>query len=184
MRPEDLSGDAREMYEAWRGLGLSETRALAEVAGMDGAPQVEPFDELASAFRSMGLSEGESRAAAVGRDGSESQARRLFAEAVRPGTGSAAPGEVEQRRALAEAVRAAQRFHGFDAERAEDWVRRKYEAEWVRLPLAEAVRELRAYARMLEAAPPLSVRSARAGLDEGRAAGGSARAVELREGRQ
>lgn len=178
MRREDLSGDAREMYEAWLGLGLSEDQALAEVADMAGAPPADPFDGLTEMFRAAGLTEAESRLAAIGRDGSEFRARRLLSEAVQPaarapGAGAVVPSRDEQRRALEEAERAAQAFHGFDGERAAQWVRRKYVEEWAHLPVAEAVRELKAYARML-----LKGRPGSPGLAEGRA---GARGVELNE---
>ncbi|MEU6036904.1 hypothetical protein ABZ801_15995 [Actinomadura sp. NPDC047616] len=83
MRPEDLTGEAREVYEAWRGVGLSEPRALDEVrrSGLSGLPEQDGFDAMTQMFQTIGLSESEARAAAIGRDGSERQARWRFNEA-------------------------------------------------------------------------------------------------------
>jgi len=78
-RAEDLRGEALQSYETWRGLGLTESMALAEVVDA-GHVEVDGFDQLAGVFRGLGLSESAARVAAVGRDGTESAARQGFAE--------------------------------------------------------------------------------------------------------
>lgn len=120
MRPHELTGKARELYESWRRLGYSEAQALDEVSrsniveeeglyeafrgmglseaearaatdGRAGGVPVDPFDEMYKTFRGLGLSEAEARAAAIGRDGTEHRARQVWAEAAAPPESPPAP---------------------------------------------------------------------------------------------
>lgn len=61
MRPEDLQGEARSVYESWRGLGHSEQQAMAEVRRaqlVDEAAEDRVLDELGLPYadrRAVGL---------------------------------------------------------------------------------------------------------------------------------
>jgi hypothetical protein len=114
VKASELTGRAREYFDDWRKLGLSESAALAEVErsgivveqqlaeafeahglspeaartaaqGRDGGAVGGPFDELVSFYEARGLSPAAARAAAIGRDGTETEARQRFAEAAKPG---------------------------------------------------------------------------------------------------
>jgi hypothetical protein len=87
VRVEDLRGAARDRYDTWRRLGLSESSALQQCVN-DGLVETEPFDVVAATLRRLnpGLSESGARSAAVGRGGSESAARRGLSEALKPGS--------------------------------------------------------------------------------------------------
>ncbi len=63
MRPADLPGEARELFEGWRALGRTEAQALDEVQRSGVLEELA----LAESFRGMGLSEAAARVAARGR---------------------------------------------------------------------------------------------------------------------
>jgi hypothetical protein len=68
MRPEDLSGEARDAYRMWHDFfGLSEESALRAVAD-DGLIETSEFDRAAATFSNIfGLSAAAARVAARGR---------------------------------------------------------------------------------------------------------------------
>jgi hypothetical protein len=69
MRPDDLHGGARDSYDTWRRLGLSEQAAM-DVLREDGLlPPESDHDRLVANFMMLGLSASEAEVAAVGRDG-------------------------------------------------------------------------------------------------------------------
>jgi hypothetical protein len=82
MTPDDLTGKARERYDTWRTLGLSEASALRQVIA-DGDVVLDPFDASVDLFRRLGMSETAARHAAIGRTSGEGEARRVLAEARR-----------------------------------------------------------------------------------------------------
>lgn len=82
MSPDQLTGTARERYDTWRRLGLSEAASLREVTS-EGLVPADPFDDMASFFQALGLSEAGARHAAVGRARGEGEARRELTEAGR-----------------------------------------------------------------------------------------------------
>jgi len=63
MRPADLPGEARELYEAWRVLGRTEAQAVDEVQRSGLLEELS----LAESFRQMGLSEAAVQVASRGR---------------------------------------------------------------------------------------------------------------------
>lgn len=114
MKLSELTGSAKAYYDDWRQLGLSEAQALEEVersgiaveqqleeifkrCGMDeraahlaaqgrdgGVRAAHPFDQAVRRYQGMGMSPEAAKTAAIGRDMTETQARRLYAEAARP----------------------------------------------------------------------------------------------------
>jgi hypothetical protein len=69
MRPEDLRGSARDSYEMWRSLGLSEQVAMDALIE-DGVITLSEEERQARMFSEVfGLSESEARRAAEERDG-------------------------------------------------------------------------------------------------------------------
>jgi hypothetical protein len=69
MRPDDLRGSAREAYNMWRRLGLSEQSAMGALE-QDGAIQLSEGEKLARRFQKIFyLSEAEARRAVDGREG-------------------------------------------------------------------------------------------------------------------
>jgi hypothetical protein len=68
MRPDDLRGRARDSYEIWRRLGLSEQAAM-DVLREDGLIPMGDHDRLVANFVSLGLSASEALTAAHGRSG-------------------------------------------------------------------------------------------------------------------
>jgi hypothetical protein len=69
MRPDDLRGTARDSYDTWRRLGLSESAAMNALVE-DGVVQLSQHDRLVKNFReTFGLSERAAEIAAAGRDG-------------------------------------------------------------------------------------------------------------------
>lgn len=173
MRPEELTGRAREYYESWLGLGLSEAEALAEVerSGVQLEEQIhgifkglglsdtaaqtaargrgrastpaDPFDTFVEQFQRMGLSESGARIAAIGRGNTEHGARRSYREA-----------ELASRAAsltLLQAIdEAAQAFTNFQSwvtlNEARASLREKLAHEWGYLPEAMQKRRLVEYA--------------------------------------
>jgi hypothetical protein len=118
VKPEDLRGKARELYQTWRGLGLSESAAMEQVreAGLLRERRSE-HDRLRETFIGLGLSERAAEVAAAGRDGRDlsevasrpepvpdtavgaplrvlARMRELQAEADRPGLSDAARREL------------------------------------------------------------------------------------------
>jgi hypothetical protein len=99
MRAQDLTGEAKELYEEWRSLGYTERQALDRVQrsgvvreselyntfrdvfglsreaastaalGRDPKPSADPRERTVAAFQALGLSEGAAEIAADGRDG-------------------------------------------------------------------------------------------------------------------
>jgi hypothetical protein len=68
MRPDDLRGSARDSYEMWRRLGLSEHAAMDALIE-DGLMSLTDDEQLARSFqRLFGLSEEAAKTAAGGRD--------------------------------------------------------------------------------------------------------------------
>jgi hypothetical protein len=68
VKPSDLQGEARELYESWRDLGYSEVAALDLVqrSGLIGVN--EHVRQVYEFFRGQGLSERAASHAALGRD--------------------------------------------------------------------------------------------------------------------
>lgn len=85
MRPDELQGEARELFETWRRLGLPERAALDEVRRADLGPELGAFDQMVGLFESLGLGPAEARLAAIGRGRSEREARQVWEAAV-PGS--------------------------------------------------------------------------------------------------
>jgi hypothetical protein len=68
--PNDLRGAARDSYDMWRSLGLSESAAMNALIE-DGLVELSDHDRLVRNFRStFGLSEAQAERAARGRGGS------------------------------------------------------------------------------------------------------------------
>lgn len=118
MNETDLAGEARELYDSWRRLGLAESAAMDEVtrSGLIGdedlvqhfietglSPEMakaaargrasydghrDPFNELVESFQSLGLSPEAAKHAAIGGSGSETEARREAWEARAAGRGA------------------------------------------------------------------------------------------------
>ena len=81
MRPDDLRGRARDTYEIWRRLGLSEQAAI-EVLRDDGLIPMSDHDCLVANFMRLGLSASEAETAAHGRG------PRLVRDMTRPSPGA------------------------------------------------------------------------------------------------
>jgi hypothetical protein len=80
VRPEDLRGDNKKLFDAWRSIGLSEEAALSSMRDAGWLPMSED-EKLARRFQNIfGLSEAAAKTAAgdrgVSRPVSESQAAR------------------------------------------------------------------------------------------------------------
>jgi hypothetical protein len=79
IRPEDLRGKARETFDTWRSLGLSEAAAMRELDRdglLDGYR--DGFDRVVELHRGWGLSEAGAKRAAIGRGMSEHEARQFW----------------------------------------------------------------------------------------------------------
>jgi hypothetical protein len=63
MRPEELTGEAAELYESWRGVGYSEAAAMERVE----TSGVLLEEALFESFVGLGMPEGAARHAARGR---------------------------------------------------------------------------------------------------------------------
>jgi hypothetical protein len=95
IKPDELSGAARESYDMWRRIGLFEQAALDSVIE-DGLVPLSDHDQLARTFRQLGLSQQAAESAADGRDGPSG---RPVSEASRPGP---QPGDNQRLIALVE----------------------------------------------------------------------------------
>ncbi|MEU3168957.1 hypothetical protein [Streptosporangium sp. NPDC006930] len=109
MKENELTGQAREYYNDWRKLGLSESAALSEVErsgildedqltegfkslglspeaariaaqGRGEAAAQHPFDQAVSLYERMGLSPSAAKVAVIGRGGTEAQVRAEMGE--------------------------------------------------------------------------------------------------------
>jgi hypothetical protein len=68
IKPEDLRGDARRMFDVWRSIGMSES-ATMEMLREDGLIPISERDRMVEFCKSMGLSPAEAEIAADCRDG-------------------------------------------------------------------------------------------------------------------
>ncbi|GAA2726352.1 hypothetical protein [Actinocorallia aurantiaca] len=164
MSAEELTGQARSLYESWRELGLSESAALDAVteSGLI-RESTAPADRLEAAFTEMGLTESAARRAAAGR-----------------GPVRSAP-TVESLPEWEEAVRTAVEIHGMSDGQARGYLRQKVAfGDWAGLRadggLVEALRE---YSRLKVGGRITSTSSTP--VTESARPGSRPRAVELRE---
>jgi hypothetical protein len=148
MGAADLTGQAREVYDAWRGLGHTDEQALQEVRRAGLLPH-DAFDDLVETFRRLGLPANEARRAAVGRDGSEHRVRQQFKEAEL----AEAAESVSEAQAVEAAARAFAAYQPWlGVEGARDHVREKLRTQWAMLPEAARKRNLVQFAQQMCAA--------------------------------
>jgi hypothetical protein len=68
IKPQDLRGEARRMFDVWRSVGLSESATIQMLLD-DGVIPMSNHDQLVANFMSLGLSASEAQIAADGRGG-------------------------------------------------------------------------------------------------------------------
>jgi hypothetical protein len=100
-RPEDLTGEARDRFQVWRTLGLSESAALDQLRRDGVLAEADPVDQLTESFRALGLSPSAAKTAALGRGDEVSVRRRAKAGAPADARRSEVR-ETERRQTLAE----------------------------------------------------------------------------------
>lgn len=144
IKPEDLDGDARRLYESWRSLGLSESTVM-ESLRRDGWIPTNDHDRLVRTFREVfGLSEEAAEAAACGRGGPSVRRVSEVAgrSAARPEPGDAwklvakieefasdlCRRGVSEKKALREAAFTV--FRAMHSDQAQEWVAKLIDLRW------------------------------------------------------
>jgi hypothetical protein len=144
MRPNDLRGAARDAYDTWRSIGLSESAAMNALVE-DGVITLSEDEKLGRRFQIIfGLSESEARRAVHGHGGSSvppvSETAGRSSGSPQPGDALRLVGKIEElvaglcRRGVSEdeAVRTAA-FALFEAapnDSAQDWVAQVTGRRW------------------------------------------------------
>jgi hypothetical protein len=150
VRPDDLRGAARDSYDTWRSIGLSESAAMNALVE-DGVITLSEEERQARMFSDVfGLSEAEARRAAAGRDGCRT-ASGLVSEALGRSAAVPHPGDALRLVAKIEELAASVRGRGgsfeeavkaavwtvFEAapdEASQDWVAAVAHRRWPWLP--------------------------------------------------
>src|SRR6185295_17000838 len=79
-RAKRLPADVRQLYEAFRRMGMAPAAALAATAGRDTLTSADKFEQLTESFERSGLSRTGAKIAAVGRHSTEHEVREALSK--------------------------------------------------------------------------------------------------------